>query len=184
VGETEVKCTAKDPAGNTAHASFKVKVTPKATTSTPGAELRQLLAEVNSAKLPKAFRHQLARLLSAALHGLESLGLGAHAKGYSPHATVPVRRSSAEPLAIFAPATTARGSKSKERIEAQACTDLAQFIRVIERDQHRHRPKLPSRLARSWSEGARKVEASVGCGSAHKSHSHPGAHSHGRAPAG
>jgi hypothetical protein len=53
-----------------------------------------------------------------------------------------------------------------------ACNALSKFIQLIQRDQHAHKPGIPSALAKAWIENARTIESQVGCGTLHHHHHH------------
>jgi hypothetical protein len=55
-----------------------------------------------------------------------------------------------------------------------ACSALAEFVAIIERDQERRHPKIPADLASSWIASANAIESSLGCGTG----VHDGHHKH------
>lgn len=83
------------------------------------------------------------------------------------------------PLARLAKVGSAKRANSHERTLTQACGALTQFIALVSANDRGHGAKIPSSLAASWIAAARKIEASVGCSSIHKSGKHSHGHSHG-----
>jgi hypothetical protein len=148
---------------------------------TPAAELRRVLGELQSAKLPRRLRQQLSRLLSAALHDLEALESHAPPPSAVRAAALGEWSLLQEPLAPLASVAKkggAKGPNSHERTLQQACNALTQFIALVNANDHGHKPKIPASLGKSWIAAVRKIEASAGCSSLHKSTSRSSGHSH------
>ncbi len=118
-----------------------------AATSTEAA-IHQLLQEVSSSAIPNGIRHKLSCLLSRALHSL----VGPSGYGHSKCGTG----------FLSSRAATAKADRWKST-RSGACEDLEQFIDVIGNDQHRTKPKIPAKLATTWSRAAYDIEASLGC---------------------
>ena len=148
-----IDVTVKTPAGtsttsNTDHFTYQApQVTPPETT--PEAKLRDLLQEVRSSNIQHQIHNELSCLLSDALRSLGGLS------GYQHSSKCDTGHSSSR-------AATAK--KADQRKSTQlACEDLEQFVEVIKDDQHRNRPKIPTKLAAAWSQAANGIETSLGC---------------------
>lgn len=145
---------------------------------TPAEEVRQLLSQVKGAKIPHQLRQELQGLLEQALH---SIGVG----GSSGHASLSVLVFREDwgliqaPLAPLASAATATISGSQHVVPVPACNALEKFIALIKQDQRTHKPKIPSALAKAWTESARAIESQVGCGTLHHQHGKSAKHSPG-----
>ena len=148
-----IDVTVKTPAGtsttsNTDHFTYQAaQVTPPETT--PEAKLRDLLQEVRASNIQHQIHNELSCLLSDALHSLGGLS------GYR-------HSSKCDTGRISSRAATAKKADRRKSTQL-ACEDLEQFVEVIRDDQHRNRPKVPTKLATAWSQAANGIEASLGC---------------------
>jgi hypothetical protein len=122
-------------------------------------EIRQLLQEVITAKVPRGIRNELSGLLQEALRSLRPCrGFGGGPSGYGGHATPSVS-------ALVAPLQAMTASRRNGCTTRQAFDDLEQFIAVIEHGQGRRRPQIPASLAAAWSHTAKGILASLSSGS-------------------
>jgi hypothetical protein len=114
----------------------------------PTAEIRQLLKEVSTAKIPHGIRFELSALLEDALRSLKGCDRCDVAAGGYRALVVPIR------------ALTATRHQCTTR---QAFEDLQSFIAVIGADQRRHRPQIPPDLASAWIQRAQGIASSLAC---------------------
>src|SRR3984957_9746228 len=148
-----IDVTVKTPAGtsttsDTDHFTYQAaQVTPPETT--PEAKLRDLLQEVRTSNIQHQIHNELSCLLSDALHSLGGLS------GYR-------HSSKCDTGRISSRAATAKKADRRKSTQL-ACEDLEQFVEVIRDDQHRNRPKVPTKLATAWSQAANGIEGSLGC---------------------
>lgn len=140
--------------------------------------LRQLIHEVQIAKLPRHLRHHLLALLEQALHGLQSSGFGAQAGGAPKLAFEEDWRLIQTPFATLSPKLDTVAVASHHSAPAKACEALGELIALVQGDQHSRRSKIPGGLAKELLQSARSIGAQVGCGSL--SHGHSSKHPHGR----
>jgi hypothetical protein len=155
----EVRAVLTNAHGKTVSSAATLTVTALKKES-PEAQLRDLLTEVSSSKVAHGIRRELACLLSDAVRNLAEPGHGDRSKCAGGQAARKV------------------GNRSKQ---SGTCKDLQQFVDTIKADQQRARPKIPAKLATSWSLTANNIEASLGCTNSdgRQASNRSGRHAHG-----